>query len=209
LCGDSRATKPRLELPVPLPAGVRPHQGGGPFSAVSAHHQFSEMFADMSTAQVQLDPMTEAEYQEFLTAAVIDYAEDKVKAGTWSSEVSLARSQAAYDELLPNGRASSGTYLFSVRDAHDNRRVAYLWFVLRGEPERKEAYVLGITVDAEFRGQGYGRAAMRACMDEARKVGAASVGLHVFAHNTVARSLYTSLGFAEVGVLMSLPLNES
>ncbi|MEU7890939.1 GNAT family N-acetyltransferase [Microbispora bryophytorum] len=77
----------------------------------------------------------------------------------------------------------------------------------RGAWTREEAHE--ITVAERFRGQGYGRATMRACVETARELGATSVGLHVLGSNGVARSLYTSLGFAEVGVTMSLALDAS
>ena len=69
-----------------------------------------------------------------------------------------------------------------------------------------EAFVYDIAIHEDRRGQGYGRAAMLACAERARELGAHSVGLHVFGRNTVARGLYTSLGFQEPDVTMSLPL---
>jgi RimJ/RimL family protein N-acetyltransferase len=36
----------------------------------------------------------------------------------------------------------------------------------------------------------------------AREHGARSIGLNVFAHNTVARTLYASLGYDEAAVVM-------
>lgn len=153
--------------------------------------------------------MTEAEYVEFLDSAVVGYAEQKVKAGTWTQHEALGKSRETFAEMLPHGVTSPQNYLYTVRDTQTNDAVAVLWFALRGEEGRREAFVCEIEVHEEFRGKGYGRATMQACSEEARKVGAVSVGLHVFGHNTVARSLYTSLGFVETGVLMSLRLNEA
>ncbi len=48
---------------------------------------------------------------------------------------------------------------------------------------------------------------MLACLQRARELGAASVGLHVFGHNKIAWELYSSLGFIETNVMMSLPLS--
>ena len=153
--------------------------------------------------------MTNTEYQGFEAAAVPEYAEEKVKAGTWTREESLAKAQEAFDQLLPKGIASPDNYLFTVRDARSGQPVARLYFAVRGEPGRREAFIYNIAVDEKFRGQGYGRATMVACVEEARKLGATSVGLNVFGSNKVARSLYTSLGFAEVVVMMSLSLDAS
>lgn len=163
-------------------------------------------FLDM-TAQIQLDPMSDSEYEQFAAESVRGYAEEKAQAGTWSREEALDRAQEEFDLLLPQGVASPDNYLFTVRDARSQQSVGRLWFAMRGELGRREAYVYEVAVDESHRGKGYGRAAMVACVEEARKVGANSVGLHVFGGNKIARSLYTSLGFAEVGVMMSLPLD--
>lgn len=151
--------------------------------------------------------MSDTEYRAFRALAVPGYAERKVGAGVWTEDEALARSEEEFDQLLPAGVASPDNHLFTVRDAGTEQPVGYLWFALRGGPGRREAFVYNVVVDVEYRGLGYGRATMAAGVEEARRVGASSVGLHVFADNAVARSLYTSLGFAEVGVLMSLPLD--
>ncbi|MGX5696469.1 ribosomal protein S18-alanine N-acetyltransferase [Agromyces soli] len=57
-----------------------------------------------------------------------------------------------------------------------------------------------IAVDPAFRGAGLGRALMLALLAEARRRGAELVFLEVRADNPVARGLYASLGFAEIGV---------
>lgn len=57
-----------------------------------------------------------------------------------------------------------------------------------------------IAVHAEHRGGGYGRLLMDALLAEADRRGARQVFLEVRADNPVARALYASLGFEEIGV---------
>ncbi|WP_395246055.1 ribosomal protein S18-alanine N-acetyltransferase [Agromyces sp. MMS24-K17] len=57
-----------------------------------------------------------------------------------------------------------------------------------------------IAVDPGRRGHGVGRALMTTLIDEARRRGADEVFLEVRADNPVARGLYASLGFLEIGV---------
>ncbi|MFK4728638.1 GNAT family N-acetyltransferase [Agromyces mediolanus] len=57
-----------------------------------------------------------------------------------------------------------------------------------------------IAVDPEHRGTGLGRVLMQALIAEARRRDAEHVFLEVRADNPVARGLYASLGFAELGV---------
>jgi ribosomal protein S18 acetylase RimI-like enzyme len=150
--------------------------------------------------------MTEAEYQVFLEQSVVGYAEEKVTAGTWSAEEALDKSRAEFDQLLPDGLASPDNNLFTSRDLVSGEGVAVLWFVLRDKAGRTEAFIYEIEVGEQYRGRGYGRATMLACAEEARRLGADTVGLHVFGHNATARGLYTSLGYAETDVIMSLQL---
>ena len=57
-----------------------------------------------------------------------------------------------------------------------------------------------IAVAPAARGAGHGRALMQALLDEADARGATRVFLEVRADNPVARALYASLGFQEIGV---------
>ena len=68
------------------------------------------------------------------------------------------------------------------------------------------AWVYNIEVDPAFRGRGYGRAAMILAEEEARSRGMTSLGLNVHGQNTVARSMYDSLGYGVTALQMKKPL---
>ncbi|WP_251093070.1 GNAT family N-acetyltransferase [Streptomyces sp. Caat 7-52] len=71
-------------------------------------------------------------------------------------------------------------------------------------PLASNAHVLsiqGFTVAEEARGRGVGRALIRAAVAAARGRGARRLTLRVLGHNTPARRLYESEGFAVEGVL--------
>ncbi|MEU0024194.1 GNAT family N-acetyltransferase [Streptomyces sp. NPDC006335] len=61
--------------------------------------------------------------------------------------------------------------------------------------------IQGFVVSARARGRGVGRALVRAVTEEARRRGARRLTLRVLGHNTPARRLYESEGFAVEGVL--------
>ncbi|MER6997828.1 N-acetyltransferase [Streptomyces sp. NPDC000410] len=61
--------------------------------------------------------------------------------------------------------------------------------------------IQGLVVAGWARGQGLGRALLRAAADEARRQGAVRITLRVLGHNTPARKLYESEGYAVEGVL--------
>lgn len=64
----------------------------------------------------------------------------------------------------------------------------------------READVQTIAVSEDARGAGHGRALMRALIERASAGGGRELFLEVRADNPVARQLYASLGFAELGV---------
>ncbi|GGI48149.1 ribosomal-protein-alanine acetyltransferase [Agromyces flavus] len=89
-------------------------------------------------------------------------------------------------------------YLVVVDDASPDVAVAYAGLLApRGSGQGD---VQTIAVDAAARGRGLGRALMHSLIDEARRRGAAELFLEVRADNPVARGLYASLGFEEIGV---------
>ncbi|MFF5978564.1 GNAT family N-acetyltransferase [Streptomyces olindensis] len=61
--------------------------------------------------------------------------------------------------------------------------------------------IRGLAVAEEARGQGVGRALLRAACEEARRQGARRLTLRVLAHNAPARTLYESEGFVVEGTL--------
>ncbi|WP_353826766.1 ribosomal protein S18-alanine N-acetyltransferase [Agromyces sp. SYSU T0242] len=89
-------------------------------------------------------------------------------------------------------------YLVAVDDAAPREPVAYAGLLApRGSGQGD---IQTIAVHPAHRGAGLGRALMHALIDEARRRGASELFLEVRADNPVARSLYVSLGFAEIGV---------
>ncbi|WP_186319209.1 GNAT family N-acetyltransferase [Streptomyces sp. SAJ15] len=61
--------------------------------------------------------------------------------------------------------------------------------------------IQGLAVDDRVRGRGVARALLGAACEEARRQGATRITLRVLGHNTPARRLYASEGFAVEGVL--------
>ena len=60
--------------------------------------------------------------------------------------------------------------------------------------------IQGLAVADEVRGQGVGRALVRAVVAQARRQGALRITLRVLGHNTPARKLYESEGFVVEGI---------
>jgi ribosomal protein S18 acetylase RimI-like enzyme len=160
----------------------------------------------MPTPDISLDPMTGAEYAAWLAPVVRHYAESHVEAGNWSPQEALQQSADAFRTLLPQGVHTEDNHLYTVRETAGGAAVGFLWIGMKTRANAIDAFVYDVGVDEAYRGKGYGRATMAAGVTRARELGAATMSLHVFGGNTTARALYSSLGFVETDVSMTLPL---
>jgi RimJ/RimL family protein N-acetyltransferase len=153
--------------------------------------------------QVRLVPMSQPEFAAFVAHEVKDYAEEHVKAGNWSADEALAKSEAEFKQLLPEGKDSKDNYLYSIFDAGSGVNVGNVWFAVveRGSP--RHAFIYDFRILDEFHRQGYGAQAMLAVESEVRKLGLNTISLHVFGHNHAARALYEKVGYEVTNVNMT------
>jgi ribosomal-protein-alanine N-acetyltransferase len=63
-----------------------------------------------------------------------------------------------------------------------------------------EAHITKVTVDENYQGRGFGRALMEFLIQQCLQAGAVEIRLEVRESNTNARTLYSHLGFKEVGL---------
>ena len=153
-------------------------------------------------ASVDLRPMTTEEYDAWVPAAIADYAAQHVAAGSRPAETSLELARTEFAELLPEGPQTDQHHLLVAES--DGERVGLVW--LRIPSSGEAAFVFDVEVQTQQRGKGFGRAIMLAAECYARDRGATALRLHVFGSNTVARSLYESLGYETTNANMSKSL---
>ena len=142
---------------------------------------------------VRLLPMTESEFKTYLEKAIPEYAADKMGAGDWSEEEALERSYKSHQELLPQGVKTENNYLFRVQVEESGEKVGIIW--MKHETPRLHGFIYDIALDESQRGKGYGKHTMLALEEFAKELGLETIGLHVFAYNTVAMRLYKGLGY--------------
>jgi ribosomal protein S18 acetylase RimI-like enzyme len=150
---------------------------------------------------IRLEPMDEVTYAAWRELTVADYAQEKVEAGNWPAEGALARSEAEFAALLPDGRTTPGHELRSMIN-EDGERVGYAWFVPEDRPIGRVAFIYDIAVDPPHRRKGYARQALAEIEAFAREQGLVGVSLHVFGDNAGARRLYLEAGYIETNVVM-------
>ncbi|MEV8173610.1 GNAT family N-acetyltransferase [Microbacterium sp. NPDC079176] len=141
-------------------------------------------------------PMTPERFASFAAASEAAFAEDLVASGRYSAEDAVVESHRQMELELPDGIDSEGQELFT---AHvDGIEVGVLWIGVRRRGGRPHGFILDIEVAEDQRRKGYGRDLMLAAEREAARLGADSIGLHVFGFNASAIRLYESLGYRRV-----------
>jgi ribosomal protein S18 acetylase RimI-like enzyme len=151
---------------------------------------------------VELEPITPDRYAAWRERSVREYGEAHAATGDWPADEAHARAEREFAELLPDGPATPGNWLWSIVDPGSREPVGVLWVAERDRPSGRGLYIYDIRVDEDSRGRGYGGGALRALERFARERGFASLRLHVFGDNDVARGLYRREGFIETNVMM-------
>jgi ribosomal protein S18 acetylase RimI-like enzyme len=149
--------------------------------------------------------MTQAEFDAWLPRAIREYAEEHVVDGRWSQDEAVEKSRAEHQTLLPQGLATSDHHLWSIVRSDDQKPVGLLWIHMQQKP-KPHAFIYNIEVYPEFRRRGYAEAAMKELEVVARRMGAETIRLHVFGHNTAARPLYEKLGYEPTNIVMAKAL---
>jgi ribosomal protein S18 acetylase RimI-like enzyme len=150
-------------------------------------------------------PISDSEYAAWLAEVVPAYAADKVASGDWTEASAVERSRMEYESLLPQGKDTPGHYLLSIV-GFDGETVGTMWFAAKDEGKDRIAYVYDVTVSPAHQRQGHAFRAFLAVEAEARRLGLAGIGLHVFGHNTGAQALYAKLGFMPTHINLYKPL---
>lgn len=156
--------------------------------------------------KVTLKVMKQEEYRAFRTRLVADYAREKVTAGIWAEEEAQQLSEQAVVALLSDGLNTENHSLFSICEDQTGAQLGELWVHYRTGSRGREAFIYEIIIFEEYQGKGYGKATMQALDEEARKLGAVSIGLHVFAHNERAYQLYLKSGYIATDITMKKKL---
>ena len=149
--------------------------------------------------------MTRAEWDEWMPRQMAGYAEHITASGAMSEADARAKAEADTARSFHGGYTTPGQLVFRLMAGDE--AAGWLWLAVPGpDRDRLMGWVYNIEVDPAFRGRGYGRAAMILAEDEARSRGMTSLGLNVHGQNTVARSLYDSLGYGVMALQMKKEL---
>jgi len=148
---------------------------------------------------VTLREMDAGEFDAFMAASLADFVADLSRATRLTVDQAAERAHSMLADMLPEGRVTPGHAFLSIVD--EGHVVGRLW--LGPHRDRADAaYIYDIAVDEEFRGRGFGRAALEQADDWARMAGYAAIGLNVFGFDADAQRLYSSAGYRVVSTEM-------
>jgi ribosomal protein S18 acetylase RimI-like enzyme len=154
---------------------------------------------------ITLRPMTDDDLTTRRAALTDDYALDLQRSRGLPLDRARVDAQRQLAELLPDGVATDGTLMFAAEA--DGVAVGWIWISLPSAPERPDtAWIYEVQIDAEHRGNGYGRALMVAAEQELARRGVTRLELNVFGDNTAAIRLYESLDFRTTSQRMAKPI---
>ncbi|MGJ0390910.1 GNAT family N-acetyltransferase [Microbacterium sp. CGR1] len=168
----------------------------GGFEVASIQMLLEPLPSRETDSRVVVRPMTAERFTSFATASEAAFAEDLAASGRYSAEDAAVESHRQMELELPDGVASEGQELFTAEV--DGVEVGVLWIGVRSRGGRPHGFILDIEIADDQRRKGYGRDVMHAAEREAARLGADSIGLHVFGFNTGAIRLYESLGYRRV-----------
>lgn len=89
---------------------------------------------------VRLVLMQKNELQAYLDKAIPNYAVENIKAGYWSEEEGLQKSQDSFDRLLPDGVNTKNQYLYKIHDSETDQRVGIMWLNARIDTPRPAGF---------------------------------------------------------------------
>ncbi|MGX6607445.1 GNAT family N-acetyltransferase [Micromonosporaceae bacterium Da 78-11] len=141
---------------------------------------------------VRLEPMTEQQYRAYREVAEQSYADSIAESGVARADA-VEQAAKSFADLLPEGLGTPDHHLFTVYDGDTD--VGILWLRIKPGADGPRAFGFDFEIREQFRRRGYGRAVMVAAEQRCRDLEVAEIGLHVFAHNEGARSLYEQMGY--------------
>ncbi len=140
------------------------------------------------------------EFSSYRDYFIVDYA-DEISANfghTPKQSRIIASKELAED--LPQNVSTPNHYLLCI-EKNENTIIGYLWYKLYDDGAT--AFILDFVLFKEFRGHGYGKAALIALEEQLTISGTKQIKLRVAYKNDRARLLYEKVGFNITGINMS------
>jgi hypothetical protein len=77
---------------------------------------------------IQMIPMSEFDFRSFRERSIHDYAQEKIRAGNWLPSEALQKTEAQFDQLLPQGLATKDYSILTIEDQTLGLKAGTIWF---------------------------------------------------------------------------------
>ena len=146
--------------------------------------------------RIRLEPMTQAQYSDFMEAIVPPYVAERATADHVSAEVAERYARHQHARLLPEGHRTTGHRFLRIVSTDGDESVGGVWFWI--DVENKQAFLYNITVFTQYRRRGFASDALGLVEEMVREAGCVTLGLNAFSSNDAAIALYLKVGFSAV-----------
>ncbi len=153
---------------------------------------------------IKIEEFTQADYDNYLSDAIDEYAAVNIKNGRWTAEQARAMSQKQFDYLLKDGLKSEGHTFWNI--CLDDKKVGLFWFY-RNPKQLNNIFVYDTQIVKEYQNQGVGTSTFPIIRERLKAMGVHKISLNVFANNTGAIRLYKRLGFEMTSYNMHYLIN--
>ena len=142
---------------------------------------------------IRLDPMSEGEFRASLARAIPRHAAEEVRRGHWTEEEAAGSSQTDFSQLLPQGRETPNFHFCWIVDEESGTRVGETWYNMQTKGGKMQFWIDWVWVEPQFRRRGYATRVFHHLEEQAARVGADRIGLHVLTYRAKGRVPYPSL----------------
>jgi ribosomal protein S18 acetylase RimI-like enzyme len=143
---------------------------------------------------LKLIPMTEADFQRFMTHSPTGYAADIQSIYGLDASAALEQANDGLQQLLPEGIHTPDQHFFTLASATGDE-VGLLWFGVESDTQPHVLFIYDLEIHPQFRRQGLATEALNAAQEWAKQRGITRMELNVFAHNHAALALYKAAAF--------------
>lgn len=149
---------------------------------------------------MKLIPKTKAEMERFFKVSIEDYAQGLSKAYDKDINETRARSKNDIEQLFKTERENETHKVLAVIAEDGQTELGGIWYM--ENTENKDAYIFQILIYEEYRGKGFGKAALDQFHEICKREGLHKVSLSVFGWNHLAFEMYKKANYKITRILM-------
>ncbi|HDM8146198.1 TPA: GNAT family N-acetyltransferase [Vibrio harveyi] len=157
---------------------------------------------------VVLREMRQEEYPDYCQYFIDDYSREIAQNYGHSMELAIELAKKDLHRCFPNGLEGKEHSLLCIECELNGQQclVGYLWHSINVTD--KSTFIYDFYVSSEYRGCGYGTAAISELEKQLQECGVEQIKLRVAYHNERALKLYQAVGFAITGFNMSKKIGD-